>query len=435
MKRTDVVLPDFTRVVWSSAQAQSVWEPRISAVSNYVMDMEREACLRGRVALQFFSPENLPGITRWAASRGLMALALNPTVAAGSYSSTPKEYVSGQPWTIRVAICLPMLATTFFNAWKSGDNTAIGSALGYPPCCIDFFNRIWVDDKFLDTTWPMAVKQWNHAPTMIEVSGPSECNILLRWLGVRAVPHLPCSFDCKRTTEFSKTFLDVSREPYQWLMEMLSWPVEWSALHGIAEIKTPILKIMSRTDHTNDKYTVRRVGWKYPAEGARGLVFPFRSQSEQEPLLWTDNGFESLEAMNDAHRVILDISKKDVSSIHDLGCGNGYLLSKFDKIFPKTVRLVGVDIETKKWVGGRAIQLHYNLTQHYVGQDERPALGLLSINRITELRKEIFKVLSQFKFILVYSYDGVCCYVEEGWTKIEERVNGSTRAILYERNG
>ena len=31
-------------------------------------------------------------------------------------------------------------------------------------------------------------------------------------------------------------------------MEILSWPVEWSVLHGIAEIKTPIFRVISRSD-------------------------------------------------------------------------------------------------------------------------------------------------------------------------------------------
>ena len=33
-------------------------------------------------------------------------------------------------------------------------------------------------------------------------------------------------------------------EVVSWLMEMLSWNVQWSALHGIAEIKTPVFPII-----------------------------------------------------------------------------------------------------------------------------------------------------------------------------------------------
>jgi hypothetical protein len=61
-----------------------------------------------------------------------------------------------------------------------------------------------------------------------------------------------------------------------WLPEILSWPIEWSALHRIAEIKTPVLKAFTRTDATPCKDTVRRQGDSYPLEGIRGLNFPHR---------------------------------------------------------------------------------------------------------------------------------------------------------------
>jgi hypothetical protein len=61
-----------------------------------------------------------------------------------------------------------------------------------------------------------------------------------------------------------------------WLMEILSWPVEWSALHGIAEIKTPILKIATCTDLTPRKKLIQCRGSSYPAEGANGLNFTYR---------------------------------------------------------------------------------------------------------------------------------------------------------------
>jgi MoaA/NifB/PqqE/SkfB family radical SAM enzyme len=61
-----------------------------------------------------------------------------------------------------------------------------------------------------------------------------------------------------------------------WLSEMLSWPFEWSSLHGIAEIRTPILKIAATTDAAAHKHTVQCKGDSYPEEGAAGVVFPYR---------------------------------------------------------------------------------------------------------------------------------------------------------------
>ena len=100
-------------------------------------------------------------------------------------------------------------------------------------------------------------------------------------MGARAVPHLPCRFDCAATVEFADRLLAVGRESgfdeeMDWLLEVLSWPVEWSALHGIAEIKTPVLKVVTRTDATPGATWCAGPAEAYPAEGARGLSFPLR---------------------------------------------------------------------------------------------------------------------------------------------------------------
>jgi hypothetical protein len=55
----------------------------------------------------------------------------------------------------------------------------------------------------------------------------------------------------------------------------MQWPVEWSALHGIAEIKTPIVKLSTRTDATPEKLILRYHGERYPQEGAHGVRFPY----------------------------------------------------------------------------------------------------------------------------------------------------------------
>jgi hypothetical protein len=79
----------------------------------------------------------------------------------------------------------------------------------------------------------------------------------------------------------AKKLIDIGRaaeyvDEMDWLPEILSWPIEWSALHRIAEIKTPVLKASARTDATPCRYTVRRQGDNYPLEGIRGLNFPYR---------------------------------------------------------------------------------------------------------------------------------------------------------------
>jgi hypothetical protein len=116
----------------------------------------------------------------------------------------------------------------------------------------------------------------NSSPTVsgeisIEATIPPLANILGRWLGVRAVAHLPCRFDCPESVAFAQRLLEIGTnngygEEVSWITEILSWPAEWSALHGIAEVKWPIVKLSTRTDATSHKRVVKWVSPK-PSQG------------------------------------------------------------------------------------------------------------------------------------------------------------------------
>jgi hypothetical protein len=89
---------------------------------------------------------------------------------------------------------------------------------------------------------------------------------------------------------------------------------EWSALHGIAEIKTPVLKASTRTDATSCKDTVRRRGDNYPLEGIRRLSSPYRLPPQR--IL---NGSRELQRGLDHKETI---SPKSLRAFHGANCDN-----------------------------------------------------------------------------------------------------------------
>ncbi len=327
MKRLDFVLPDFTRLSWTGDRARHVWEARISRISQAWSDIEWLSVLAGIRAcgLKIASPEEFVAQAGEWAKQGLSGLPLAiQGLSPHSYSSTSIQPEAGKPIVFRIVIGSPANITSFKKAWDNNDDEQIGQLLGYPTCCHHFYHRVWVDEGLIDTTWPMARGATSlNGEQQLEVTGPPEANILWRWMGVRAVSHLPCRFDCQPTVELGQKLIDVGRsngygQEMDWLLEILSWPVEWSALHGIAEIKTPILKVSARTDATPIKYVVRRkgaayearlhtsrmtpsrphaehenkvgvIGESYPAEGAQGLDFPYRAPTKA--LLTGTTGF------------------------------------------------------------------------------------------------------------------------------------------------
>jgi 2-polyprenyl-3-methyl-5-hydroxy-6-metoxy-1,4-benzoquinol methylase len=277
-------------------------------------------------------------------------------------------------------------------------------------------------------------------------------NILLRWLGVRAVFHLPCRFDCEATQQLADNLANVARnagfdEELAWLSEMLRWPVEWSALHGIAEIKTPVVKISTRTDATPQKYTVRYLGDRYPEIGVQGLTFPYKqpakrkvSDSQQykagleNPIqtidgdykrfewYFRDNGFSSGYAMDISHQPILNLACSCLSQssgrILDLGCGNGVLLHKIwfnhQNVIPCGIDVIPEKIDHAKlllpeYKNNFAIANIFDV-ESFWPSNETYSLVILMLGRLIEVPPiQINQLLSRLKDqtsqVLVYAYD------------------------------
>ena len=337
MNRLDFVLPDWTRVSWASQRARETWEPRVAAIVRAWSEMSFASVAEGLrgAHLELLNPIDLPALVRKAGARGLVVLPLSrvQSVAGGrpngAYTARANSPVDGAPWQYRAVVTAP----DAIPSWLEGlDDRRCGALLGYPPCCVEFFAKHWVDEAWIDTTYPMS---------LAGTEGPAEGNILLRWLGLRLVNHLPCSFGCEATAAVGRRYYELGirlgfEDEMGWLRELLSWPVQWSALHGVAEILTPVCRISTVTDATADKVVVRRAGDRYPDEGAKGLAFPFRQDDAPAAVIpaaaeWEDNGFTRLDAMLDAHRTVIHAARSapiGPGRVLDLGCGDGRLVAK-----------------------------------------------------------------------------------------------------------
>jgi 2-polyprenyl-3-methyl-5-hydroxy-6-metoxy-1,4-benzoquinol methylase len=377
MKRLNFVLPEWTRIIWNSSDAQAVWEPRIRQISNAFLTIEKQTVLEGIKPswLTTMSVDEYTSTHQSIENTPFSVQILDKIAAAQSYTSASRPFVEGQPYDYRVVLTRRENLAAWSTAWAHNDNQIIGQLLGFPKCCRDFFEKYWVKEQFLDTSWPMS---------LVGTQGPKECNILLRWLGVRAVSHLPCSFDCVETYRMARTNIEwgyqhgLSQE-MEWLEEMLDWPVQWSALHGIAEIRTPILKISSRTDATADLIVVDKHGFSYPEEGSSGVKFPYINRAKsvitknnafkRSILLdkqWLDNGFSTFEAMSHSHQILLkaidNLDKNQFYNIIDFGCGNGELLKSVQQTKLKHSKIHGVEIDSD-----RHSRIKYNVDNLQVG--------------------------------------------------------------------
>lgn len=280
-ERQESVTPSVTRLCWSHEGARAAWGSRIGEISVAWFHVEWASVILGlRECALFRVPIAECSTTRVAwSSHGLQSLLLPER---GSALPSGAACHGEKKASIVVVARSAARLSDFRAAWESADSEQIGVLLGYPECCRRAFRERCVQIRSIDPTWPAAVDSV-HRPISeqcVAVRGGLVANTLWRSLGLRAVPHLPCRFDCEETGRLGQELVNCGvqlgySDEMSWLKEVLSWPVEWSALHGIAELKAPILKVCTNTDFTATKYVIRWIGTVYPKEGADGLVFPY----------------------------------------------------------------------------------------------------------------------------------------------------------------
>ena len=185
-------------------------------------------------------------------------LAIVPTSAldAGDkgYRATQLPPKPGEPFDLRCAIGKPKDASALIDAELHSDDRVIGKMLGYPDCCTDFFSTLW-SHGFIDTTWQMATNSVHSSSSSGElvIKGNWQTNVILRWAGIRPVPHLPCSCNCRGTIQLQKKWSELA--DYAGYSQERSFeegiyrtPLRWRAIHGRTSIVSPLLEMTVDTD-------------------------------------------------------------------------------------------------------------------------------------------------------------------------------------------
>ena len=436
--RLDFTIPEFLRTVWASEQARDYWESKITRISANWQMVERLTLLHGmrQGILQSVIPEHIPQLQAWARENDTPMVILGLEGSSGGYGNATKPYEQGKPFTYR--IYLGSEPDEFLTAWKAEDDLAIGHMLDYPVCCTKFFKKYWKDEGWRDLTY--------HTFDMPIQRNMVFNNVLLRHIGIRGVFHLPCSVTCESSVRMGLQIAEVMRvtgddRDVEWWTELLSMPMQWDSLHGVAMVTTPILKTIYASDALGEKVVLKLESDRYPRAGASGNQFPF-TMVQHVRLTRDANGFKSWEAMRDAHRFILSCIPKDLKGkVLDLGCGNGQLLKEIHKEHPSTF-LIGV--EANSAIIDRAVQgaTYWNIDIYDLRAWVEVDLALMAVQRLYEAPEHkahaLMEVLSVYsEQVLLYSYDGwfedVDKFIEPYFNIVTATKDLNQKALLLER--
>lgn len=283
------IMPAFTRLNWVSESVRQSWEGKLDSVVKALRRIEwltAASELRKCVVVTCSAEEYVAQAHEWM-EKGLFSFPFhieqNGQRDRNFFEQASSSANLRSP-LLHVVVGKAHYIARFREALLADDHQDVGEMLGHPKCCQEAARRIWVEKGGIGSiTWYAALNTLDAKPknTTIEIQGSCYSNFLWRCLGIHTVSHFPCKFDCAATIDITKMSFKIGREfgykeEIDLLEEVLRWPVEWSALHGIAEIKTPVLRVTTATDATAKKYVVQLRGERYPIEGASALSFPYR---------------------------------------------------------------------------------------------------------------------------------------------------------------
>lgn len=267
-------LPPFQRISWASSTLKLEWEPLLQLLPSTIRSLfEHPEVLQLLPLLIRTFPES----DIYGEKKKLEAI--------GLFADTTKDFtrLTNNPFC--------QIAPKGHVCLLAGERQQVTSILyseipvlelleqtGLPAGCLAFWHNFF-SLGFTDPLWAYQFKE--DGLVALQRTSNNLLNPYLIRLEIAALPYRPASLDCKVSLKLAENILKIAAEvmePYLYTAwnEVLSWPIEWSALHGIAEIKTPLFKLIYNTDAYGEKFVTQLTSETYPDNGLNGTLFPYR---------------------------------------------------------------------------------------------------------------------------------------------------------------
>lgn len=287
MELINYTMPPFTRMQWASKKIKEKYEPLFTEAQKYFPFLERESVKHGlrHATTSHVSHDEMDTFQQQLNRDGLVFLPIQKVGHYNGSSSYHPEVVEGKPWSYYGVIADSIEhAEQFAHASDVGDHTTLGRLLGYPECCINMLNNVWMKGYY-DPVWQQAQNtdskylKLEQEKLMHFKDIPWELNNLYRSFGVGPFFHVRCSLDCEHTLKMSREWIKLGEKlnaPGLKELELfLRMPVEWDALKGISYLRNPLFKASTNSVMCIEQHRVRLDGTYYPLDAPRSLDYPW----------------------------------------------------------------------------------------------------------------------------------------------------------------
>jgi hypothetical protein len=286
----------FCRTIWVSAKAREAWEKTIRDFSQASQELEVLSVVHGQrpVAWQTVREDNLAELSMKWASQGLVSL---PIRRVGNFTGFAHRHVPVKPGEVAL-MCVILArnlgdARAFMEANQKNDNVTQGVLLGFPRCCSQFFEDVW-KDGYYDPIWQMLGPNVRPGERKIRVDIVHPfSNPILRYNGIRIGFHIPHSFTCADTIKINQERFDLGKTLWPGLMErgleLLSMPMSWDVLHGIAVVRHPLFYIVTSSVPARERHVIELAGNHMPEEAVRGTTYPYTLTADFLKNIQTDD--------------------------------------------------------------------------------------------------------------------------------------------------
>lgn len=281
------------RIIWASRKAKQHWGGKLVGLADALAQVQLTGLLKNNRPglLLRVSPTQLKHREKDLKEAGYAVVPLTSRIDHMRIGCMDTNALTADLLSFDCIIYSSSLRKVVKSAVENRDWATLFEILEYPVCCAPGHSNGDDDDDAPSPINPFKTAPFRNTRVNREEQAisPAACQIpFFPAIGLSILPFLPCRPGCDNFARYVSAVESMARDTgnsavVKQLRELWEWPMEWSVINGIHELKTPLFKMVYGTGQDGHDFSFKSEGTIWPYLGARGLTFPFtRGENRQD---------------------------------------------------------------------------------------------------------------------------------------------------------